>query len=432
MSKATDTQELIEFLVNGNIDTEVMTKEEIEAARKKLNPLGKAIKLENNSGKHFAYSLINLKKEYMEKELMVSIIGYLYRRSDEFGVPKGDYVKPVEELNYDEIKKQFIEENVVNGQVLLKEYTHNTISGGENYSQQETIENKFKRMVIREFLNDCFVMNPDKHVRSAYQRNAEDPERLKVNLANKPKTDTRKLKGKDAKLQEYKRMVNAIPPAELFHSFKMYIDNNYDAIRLATRDLYCDKPDLDYMIIIYDSFPTRKEYDDFVNKYENDIITELRCCVQNQWVFQSSFKENRERLQFYNSNTRVLQQILDEAEAGSKLGKDMLNKRINIAKTTNESEAGKDDEKFLENYKKDKRNEHKKAGLKNVSEMEKAELEIRKKYYNEFDIPKLADQVEDTVEVQVWTNDTKEGKLKPSSFLTKASKQGLDTAIMRQ
>ena len=428
-----DVEGLLQQIISGERDIDDLDEEEVVMMRNKLNPYGQAVALDNNDKKLFAYSLINLKEEYLKKFLTTSLIGFLYKRADEHGVPDGDYVVPVEELDRNEITHDFISENVVDGNVVLKKETPAGVSGGEDFTQEESTANKFKRIVIREFLDDMFTFNPDKHVRSAYQRNKHDPERQKVKTSKKKKSEkykkdskaSAKLTQEERNLLEYGRVTGKIPPVDLFHHFTTYMDVNYDALRIATRNLYCEKPDLDYTLNVYTDLPSMAEYNDFVHKHEDDIPVIIRCCEQNKWTFQANFAENRDRQQFYNKNTRVLQEILDTAEANQRLGKDILNKRIRRKKQQNIDECGPDDDKFIKQYKKEQRKQHRKAGLKEPSEKERAQQELEDKYLNRYDKPDdMLDEEEykDAIQIQTWTHDTKGKKLKPSSFFSQSEK----------
>lgn len=60
-----------------------------------------------------------------------------------------------------------------------------------------------------------------------------------------------------------------------------------------------------------------------------------------------------------------------------------------------------------------------------MSKRERQQYDIEQKYLNKYDRPSpmLDDkEFEDAIEVQTWTNDTKNRKLKPSSFFTQAEK----------
>ena len=415
-----NVDELIKQLLSDERSVEDLGDEEVQEVRRRMNPLGRAIKLENPTNKFYAYSLINLHEEYLKKFLMTSLIGFLYRRGDEWGVPDGDYVMPIEEMDIQQIKKDYIAENVIDGKVVLRQERKVGVSGGEGFSQEETKYNKFKRAIIREFLDELFVYNPDLHVRSAYQSNKEDPERKVIGKSKSKKTPVPETsQPKLTKHQEYLRTTSHIPPADLFHLFNYYINSNVDALRIATRDLYCEKPDLDHLLIIYKDFDTMEQYNDFVHKHEDDVTADIRCATQNQWTFQAMFGRNVDRRQFYNKNTRILQEMLDHVEAGQKLGRDMMQKRIKRKKDQNIEECGPDDEKFLKDYKASMNSKMKKAGIRNInSDKERAIVDLERKYYNKYDKPD--EDAEDGIIVRTWTHDPKNKRMETSTFLTES------------
>ena len=121
---------LIEDLTSGLRSVEDLDEDEVVEIRQALNPYGTAINLENNTGKYFAYSFINLREEYLKKFLMTSLIGYLFKRCDEWGVPDGDYVVPIEEFNREQITREFTE----------AEYEQHAISRANVEAEMETRE----------------------------------------------------------------------------------------------------------------------------------------------------------------------------------------------------------------------------------------------------------------------------------------------------
>jgi hypothetical protein len=419
---------LIEDLKSGLRSIEDLDEDEVIEIRQALNPYGTAINLENNTGKYFAYSFINLREEYLKKFLMTSLIGYLFKRCDEWGVPDGDYVVPIEDFNQEQITREFIEENVVNGKVVLRQEAVAGVSGGENFSQEETAANRYRRMIISQFLNEMFTFNPDKHVRSAYKKNPEDKTRNKLKTKKKmgkyQKNPDDKVK---SQLNEYDRTISRIPPEDTFYMLKNYMDNNYDALRLATNDIYAEKPDLDSTLVIYNDFPNEDKAREFINRHQNDVIADIRVCLQNQWTFQAAFRQNMDKLICGNTQTQVLQEILDAAQQNQTFAKDFLNKRIHRKKEQNIKECGPDDEAFIRNYKKDQAKDNKKKGLKHISAKERAQYELEKKYYNKYDKP--SDDVKDEgIEVQTWTHDVKGRKMKPGHFVTKADQSDMERA----
>ena len=381
------TDRLIKELTDGTRAIEDINEDELLEIREALNPYGTAINLENNTGKHFTYSLINLREEYMKKFLMTSLIAYLFKCNDEYGVPDGDYVVPVDEFDRDTITREFIEDHVVNGKVVLKQETPAGVSGGENFTQEETATNRFKRMVIRDFLNETLTFNPDKHVRSAYKKNPGDTTRNKLKTKKKQQPFTKGDKDPvKRQLTEYDRATSKIPSADLYYNLRHYMDNNYDALRIATNDIYSEKPDLDYTLVIYDSFATEEKAREFINRHQNDVISDIRVCLQNCWTFQSAFRQNQDKVICGNTQTQILQEILDTAQQNQTFAKDFLNKRIARKKEQNIRECGEDDETFLRNYKKEHAAANRKKGLKSLSKKEQEQQDIERKYYNKFEI----------------------------------------------
>ena len=412
---------VVEKIVTGEIRLDELEDDEVVELRRIVNPYSHGIKLEDPNRKYFAYSHINLREKYIEKFMTTAIIGYLYRCCDEWGVPEGEIVQPADEFDRDQITIDFIKENLVNGKVVLRREDRNSVSGG--MEPEELATNKFKRMVIMDFLNDMFKYNPDKHVRSAYKRNKEDKSRLKVK-ADKPfpayKKDETAPKEEKA-LQEYNRIVNRVPPVDLFYNFGRYRDNNYDALRIVTRDLYCDKPDMDHTMIIYDSFNSEEACRDFLRKHEKEMIVGISCVEGNHWTFQTNTMQNRDKYEFAGP-TNILKEMLDDAQASQKLGQDMLNKRKEIKKRRNIEECGPDDENFIKQYKKETMKARKKGGIREVSsEVERSMRKIEERMLNKTDQPDpVLDTLigKDAIEVQTWTKTGNEMNL--SSFFTQA------------
>ncbi len=418
--------EIYQSLIDGSRSVLDLSEEEIVGMRNRINPYGQSIDLSSGHSGVYAYSLTNLSEEYYKKYYTTGILGFLYRRVDEYGVPDGDYVTPSEDIDEEEATIAFIEENLVNGKIVLKKEKKAGVSGGEDYSPEETSINRFKRMIIYQFLKDTFEFNPDKHVRSAYQRNKDDAERKKIDINKRHLKKYKKgeqVSKSESKRREYNRMIDHVPPADMFHFLTYYMEANHDAIRIATKNLYNEKPDLDYVLKIYDHFPNMDEYNKFVHKHENEVTAQIRCCEQNKWVFQTSTIINRERQQYYNRHNRVLKDILESVEANQRLGRDIMHKRIKRKKDQNIEECGPDDEKFLKEYKKEQKKYHHKAGLREQSEVDRQRRDLEDKYMNKYDRPsKLLDDEEfkNAIQVQVWTHDTKNKTMKPDFFFTEA------------
>lgn len=449
----TPTQQLLDQIASGERSVDDLSYEELVELRKRSSPFGTAIKMEGDTSKYYAYSVINLREDYIMKLMTTALIGFLYKANDEYGVPEGDYVHPVEEMDREEITRAYIQENLVNGKVKLRPEQKPGVGGGEHFTQEETTANKYRRMVVRDFLDSLFKFNPDKHVRSVYQRNKGDPERRKLKTSKKQEaykkssvqivststsaTDpssnaitTQKASTED-QLLEYDRMTTHMPPQDLYYKFDQYRNNNFDALRLATRDIYPDKPDYEYALIIYNDFPSEEARNDFINKHESDFTVSVRSCVQNRWTFQAAFRENMDKVQCGTTSTRILQEIIEAAESNQRLGRDMLQKRMQTKKRENEAENGPADKNFIDNYRKEQKARQKNVGVRDVTPSERAQMELERRYYTNNDIPsKDVEETPGSIEVQVWTHNVKGGKMDVSRILTAAEDVDPETAAM--
>jgi hypothetical protein len=131
------------------------------------------------------------------------------------------------------------------------------------------------------------------------------------------------------------------------------------------------------------------------------------------------YAKNRENMQFYNKNNRVLQEIIEAAEAGQKLGKDLVNKRIQRKKQQNIEEVGPDDDGFTKKYKEQKQQDLK-TKFKPTSEIEKANAELEQKFLSRHNKPAADIDDYNAVEVGVWANDTQSKSMKYDTFFTEA------------
>ena len=67
------------------------------------------------------------------------------------------------------------------------------------------------------------------------------------------------------------------------------------------------------------------------------------------WTPMADFAANREKIEFYNKNTGIVQKILERHAEDAKMGKDMVKNRVKQAKAKNIREQGPD-HPDLKNY----------------------------------------------------------------------------------
>lgn len=332
---------------------EELSDEKVLELRKQLNPYGRVIEGSDN---FLTFSYTDLSEKYTKRLLMTSMVGFLNRMNAEWQVPDGlPAVHP-----YDYVKDP----------TLLAVPASSDAKARLEYEQNvKTME---KRIVVQEFLEHLFQFDPDEHVRSAYRPEVADPERKAINtpaaklaVRHLRKTDKKfnaKME-KDALVKSHSVAVDAetpsvevsdvarhttemIPPEDTFFRFTRYMESNYDQLREITNDLYCDKPDLDRAICPHSWHPTREEADQYISKHKDEMIAEVSVAHSGKWNFFAPFEKVRETARYFNEHTVVLEEMLKQIEQDSKLGQDLMHKRVAKKKKKNIEEEGPDAEGF--------------------------------------------------------------------------------------
>jgi len=333
-----------------------MSDDDILGLRKKLNPYGRTIE---GSNKILTYSYTDLRHEYLKKLITTSIIGFLNRMCDEWKVPDGIPVIPVYEYVKNPEKLDEFEKTLSKPEIMREDIELN-----KKYME--------KRVVIKEFLEDMFQYNPDYHVRSAYKPNMDDPERNLVDtpaghlavyelkkknpeFAEKWLLYNRELKLKNKNSETEKEVVSEvrqyctemIPSSDLFHRIRYYYDSNYEELKEIVNDLYCDKPDLETALNPYSWHDTEEQADEFINKHKDEVIATIFKAHSGKWNISAPYKKVRESMRFFNKKTQVLEEIAKQIESDSRLGADLMKKRVMVKKKKNIAKEGPDDPSFL-------------------------------------------------------------------------------------
>lgn len=203
-----------------------------------------------------------------------------------------------------------------------------------------------------------------------------------------------------------------IPPADVFYHFDRYFCNHYEQIREATSILYTYKSDIEFCIQYYDHFATLEEAQKHKDKIRDKVKSAVLTISNEKWTLLGPFKENRDRIDFYNKNTDLMKKIMEQGSSDQQLGEELMRTRIKNSKKKNIEEMGLDAE-GLESYKKNI-NIIESLGAKPVLSLEeKKEMEkaIREK--------EMAEVHPEGVQVDVFSTNEK-GEMVKSKFYTQA------------
>jgi hypothetical protein len=198
---------------------------------------------------------------------------------------------------------------------------------------------------IEHFLDEYFRYNPDNHVRCAYKPNYDDPQRT-------PLENTR---AEDERNKNYERTV--IPPDDTFFRFNRYQENNYECLRQATDDIYCEKSDFEFAVVPLETFEGKDEADverqfnEFKRKYADEFDAEIFGASYGRWNLLSSWEQNREVRDFYTEKSEIIKRIIDQHKDDQRTGMKLVKDRMKKKREENEAQAGPHDP-ALQSYRK--------------------------------------------------------------------------------
>ena len=378
-------ESLIQEISAGNVDAledkiAELTEEQIDALFGEAQPfkaLGTA-----SSEKIVIGSVSNLREKYLKKLITTSMVSFLFQMKDEFTVDEDKLTTPLDKQSfYEEVPVQTLPENFnmdslyndelsdfyiskyPDGKITLYKEMENALTEEDLLEVSKNVNTKYEaltrkekvfngakydealelavkaqseteKIVINRFLEWLFKYDADKHSEEGGQEVIDDPERK----------DIKDLKGTDA-------VYDNVPPNDTHCRFNSYYDINYEKLREATRNIYNIKPDLEHAMIVYNVVDSQSEVDSFIHKYGASSKFDIVAFPLNQWTLMGPFKENRERVDYYNKHNSIIKSMLEQAEKDASLGEDLMKKRVKNKKVKAEKVFGKDSPQF-EEYKK--------------------------------------------------------------------------------
>lgn len=377
-------------------DFSALPPDEILKLKKKLNPYGRTIEGSDN---YLSFSITQISHEYWKNFIVTAFVGFLNRMCDEWEVPEGLPVTSVYEYLADKTKvdtpqgvldkgdksaiydyeynRKWMEKRIVVKGFLEKYLQFNPdehVRSAHKPNLADNTRKPIETMAGQLATEHLMVTDPDFRAKAElYRQVAERKQEVKTQA---PKTKqirkiitdkkgNKKLIIKDVPIAEPvfngdptqpivdgkdptvgNTVREMIPPHDTFGHFKTYYQSNYEELRDATNDLYCMKPEFELAINPYSWHKTSDEAEQFKKKHQKEVIAEVFTAHSGKWNFFDSFKQQRENVNFYNDQTIILEQMIQQHEKDERLGQDLMKKRIEKAKRKNIIEAGPDSESF--------------------------------------------------------------------------------------
>lgn len=371
-------ESLISEINSGNLDKVSdqianLSEEELDRLFSEAQPykaLGTA-----STDKFVLASVSNMREKYLKKLIITAMVSFLFQMKEEFATDEEDLVSPPNKEDFMEetssqVSDNFNPEVVYNEQLVALYKERNPTYAGkkllkdmenelseddlllvstkanqivESLKKKERKLNSAKyhdaletsikqqsdseRKIINRFLSWLFKFDENKHEQEGQNDIEDDEERI----------DAKTLKG-----ISYEN----IPPNDTHCRFNAYLDLNYEKMREATQNIYNVKPDLEHAMIVYDVVDTQQQVDDFIHKYGANSKYDILSFGLNRWTLLGPFKENRQRVDYYNKHNSIIKSMLDQQEKDAALGEDLMKKRVKTVKKKSERVFGKDDSKL--------------------------------------------------------------------------------------
>lgn len=175
---------------------------------------------------------------------------------------------------------------------------------------------------------------------------------------------------------------------KLEFNFHNYVDAHYDALKEDTETIFGQPYEFEYSMIPLETVDNLDDYNKYKNKYAEEFDLDIICVKFNQYNILAPIAANRDKVEFYNKNTAIIQKMIQESQNDMRYGKElMINKmKKEKAQITPEFKTYLDNFNSMDHY--------------NVQSLEALDKELHKDKHEpslnevEFDINVIKPQLE--------------------------------------
>lgn len=296
-------------------------------------------------------SLTNWRESYLRKFNITSTIAYLYRALDHF-----EHENKEKNKEYNAAVKYFLDRHfkfnpdrhvktAATGKLDSETVKNDLKKTDDTYrGDREKLKSGYQFLMQKlnetgEIISKCaklFNENGFDDISGILLKKFNELDTISIDVKNAVGNNKR----------EIAHAYDILPPVEVFHNYDRYIKNHYKELREVVEQLYCDKPDIEFSINYYDTFKTEEEAKFFCKKYEKELKYDI-ITLSNQGIYLlGPFKENQDKVDFYNKNMDILKQMEEQRTSDARIGKELMNKKIVRDKTENIKHNGVDDKEI--------------------------------------------------------------------------------------
>lgn len=367
-------RDMLAKIVSDPSSVDQMEPEEIAKVRKHIDPLG--VIHEPADKKSYAnISIVNFRERYLTKLLMTGLIGYLHRTAQEHrNVPEDELsaeIRAVPVATREAIIKSFLGRNFeFNPELHIRTAHTSNDKDSERKPKAEAVSANAKLAAVGEQVKTkikskidqsySYVRNVVGHGYKAITEAANATRGVLSVLVD----DTTPVEDLQGILMKNLSILNALeddlskiatplsasetvtayvePPADTFHNFRRYFENNFEQLRDVVKHVYDEKPDIEFAVKFYKAFKSAEGARDYRSQHEADFTDDVFTVESGVVTVLGAYKGNTSRVDMYNKQTEIMKQLMQQMESDHKLGKDIMEKQIKTKKKKNIEEAGPD------------------------------------------------------------------------------------------
>lgn len=362
-----------------------MDIEEAIKVIRELNPLGNVIPATTS---YANLSIYNWREEYLKKFLLTAMVGYIYRLAEEFepeeeiesmkkrmeGVDSSEVENEEKKirLTYRRMIKKFLDRNFeFNPDRHLRVAHTDNPADPERKPKEELIKERVATRPVVDKIEKRIADSPDvvfsyirdnilqtsQIINTAFNNTLNSIKILsddgldnedKISILTKNHVELKMLRDDINKVAAPLALADTLPavvvtpPINVFHHFKRYHDNHFEQLREVVQALYNEKPDIEFAINYYEAFNNPESARKHRIQHEAEFKYSVQTIENTGLTLLGPFKQNRERVDFYNKNTEPIKRMMEQQEMDHKLGKDLMEKKVKDEKRKNVLRDGPD------------------------------------------------------------------------------------------
>lgn len=334
-----------------SLDLDKMSYDELKDLSRKVSPFYKK-RSKKEDKEWFNFSILNLREKYMERLMITTVIGYMFRCADEYTAgSKEEARKFCEHIfrfdpnrHLESAKSDVIELQDEEVDEISKDMAFEDVQQGAQTVHRCADIIKMETSGTLRYLDSAI-----KEVREGKKQALFDKAEDRIIKTREVVNDTLKTL---TKLSRPKTSMMALSdkavPGEIFHGFDRYYQANYEELRKITETVYPERSDLEFAIQFYKSFRSEDDAREYAHVNQDDFDYDIITATNDGITVLGPFKKNKASLDYYNKNSDIIDKIMKQNLSDQKMGNELMRSRVHKDKSKDIEKHGAEPKKLAE------------------------------------------------------------------------------------